>query len=832
MNQFIFKTPSLRANTVCVAISFLLLLITSQNLFAQGTSEGTIHGKIIDNDSKRPIPRATVTVNNPTTNHQIAGGFTDREGNFRININPGIYNIRISFLGYEPHKIQNVTISRNNMNHNIGTISLKQSSIMTQEVRVEAQREAIEIGLDRKIFNIEQDVKNLGGSAIDVLANIPSITVDEHDNSIAMRGNSNVKIMIDGRLSALSAAEALEQIPATMISSIELITNPGARFDAEGTGGIINVVTTRQRDDGVNAMVNWNAGTDDAHLLKLNGSVNINWNVGKWNIFTNFSGRHGNRTGTGMERWTLWDTNGVPSYMNEDDSLKFGQRFMSGKIGADYNITPNDVITYSLHTQQSKWMRDAWYEYSFMDADRNITDRYDRNVDNSSNNAWWLNTVNALSYKRTFAQRGHELFADMFFHTWDASGGHTSFEQFYYTPESNFTVPDENKSLERNAPNTFIRILVGQIDYTVPIGRNLKIETGGKFTNVLRKFNNQFDTSNTVLDGLWLGDTNRSDDFRFTQQIFAGYATASSAFGKLKYNLGLRSETTVTGFDSYRIDSSFTSNYTRLFPSVYFAYEHNPHHQFNLSFSTRIRRPDFRDVNPMTDYSKPLSLSRGNPVVKPEYSYAGEAGYMLNYENTTLTATLFYRHTTDDIERFRQVLNGDTTVIMPMNIKCHIRTGFEFIGMQKINNWWKIDGNFTFYENTMDATNLEEGEKHSTNHWTVRLNSVKSLNKDLESQLSYNYRSKMRRTQAVWSSTWNLDASFRYNINRQLSLNMRIQDIFNSRQTEEIEHIPEVFHNFHKHHWYNRAYFIGMTYRFQDFRQRRDRSSDDDNGIE
>jgi outer membrane receptor protein involved in Fe transport len=365
------------------------------------------------------------------------------------------------------------------------------------------------------------------------------------------------------------------------------------------------------------------------------------------------------------------------------------------------------------------------------------------------------------------------------------------------------------------------------MDYTVPIGTNLKIEVGAKFNSSLNENNNVYDTLNNFTNGQWLQDTNRSDNFRYTQQIFAQYLTASSSIGKLKYNAGIRSETTVLDFHSYRIDSSFSRNYTRFFPSVYLSYELNPSHQFNLSFSSRIQRPTFWNMNPRTDYSKPLNLSKGNPTLKPESSYAGEGGYMLNIENTTVTATLFYRYTKNGIERFRSILNGDTTVVMPMNIANRLRTGFELIAMQKITDWWKIDGNYTLYHTRMDASNIEGGEDRTATNWNMRINSVMNFSKTFEMQLAGNYRSKMIRSQGTVEPNWNLDASLRYNISRQLSLSLRIQDIFNTRQLEEYEYIPGEFYNTHAHHWYNRSYFVGMTYRFSDFKQRRDRNSDE-----
>ena len=820
-----------------ILISLLLLSINMQNLLSQVQPAGNIKGKIIDSETRKPVIRATVTINDPSTKKQITGGFTDRNGDFNINVNPGNYFIKITFLGYETHQIQNVSITQNNLNFNAGTISLKMSSVLTQEVRVEVERAAVEVGLDRKVFNIEQDVKNLGGSAIDVLANIPSVTIDDNDN-VRLRGNTDVRIMIDGRLSTLSASEALEQIPATMISSVELITNPGARYDAEGTAGIINIVTTRQREDGVNAMVNFNAGTDDALNPKLNGSMSANWNIGKWNIFANFSGRHGNRCGTGKENWTFYNGDTinplVTSYFNEIDSLQMGGRFASGRIGTDYNITQNDVITYSLRVNQMKRVRDQFYWYDFMDADSNTVDKYERTVDNRTNIPYMLNTENAISYKRNFEQRGHELFADVFYTTWDRKNVLTTYQQKHFLPPD-FTVLDGNTLFEKNLSNSLGRNFLAQLDYVRPIGTNLKIEVGAKFSNRLNKNRNEYDSLNNFTDGNWFRDTNRSDNFRYTERNFAQYFTASSSIGKFKYNAGLRSETTITGFDSYRVDSNYTYRNTRFFPSVYLSYELNPSHLFNLSFSSRIKRPTFWDINPATDYSKPTNLSRGNPTVKSESSYAGEGGYMLNIDKTTITATLFYRYTRNGIERYRsEILKGDTTlgmpdttIITPQNVKSIERAGFEFIAMQKITDWWKIDGNYTLYGVWFDATNIIGGEKRDATNWTARLNSVMSFNKAFETQLTGSYRSKVLDAQGEVDPNWSLDASLKYNVSRQLSFSLRVQDISNSRQFSEYDYIRGVFYNLHAHHWYNRSYFVGMTYRFSDFKQRRDRILDE-----
>ena len=787
---------------------------------------GSITGKVIDNDTKKPLIRATVTVHNATNNAQVTGGYTDKNGIFNLSVSNGNYYLQIKFVSYETQQKRNISITANNQNFDAGNIYLVPTAVKTKEVQVVAEREAIEVGLDRKVFNIEQDVQNLGGSAIDVLANIPSVTVDQDDN-VSLRGNSNVRIMIDGRMSNLSASEALEQIPATMISSVELITNPGARYDAEGTAGIINVVTTRQRDDGVNAMINLNAGTDDALNAKLNGSLSANWNLGKWNIFANFSGRHGNRSFRERTFQTRLSKDEIPlSYLNESDTTQGGGRFFSGKVGADYNFSKNDVITYSLRVNQMKRIRNEDQNFEIWDANKEVINKYDRITDVRTNIPYGLNTENALSYKHNFEQRGHELFADFFYTTFTRNRPSTRYEQTDYLP-SNF-VDTATFSEELSTDDVSSKMITAQVDYAVPIGTNFKLEAGGKFSSRFGDVISRFD----ILDekGEWITNPNRTNDsFYFSENVYAAYVTASSSIGKFKYNIGVRSETTNYKLDSYIPEiKPLTNNYTLFFPSVYLSYQINPSHQFNLSFSSRMRRPNYWDLNPTINYEDPLNLSSGNPDLIPESMYAGEGGYMLNIEKTTVTATLFYRYTYDGIERYRFKLNGDTTITKPMNISNSLRTGFELIAMQKITDWWKIDGNFTFYNTNMDASNLENGYSRNANNWSLRLNTQMSYNKILEAQLSGHYRSKMIRAQGEANANWNLDASFKCNLSRSLSLSLRVRDIFNTNQRSSWEHIPGILHTEHSWQMQSRSYFVGMTYKFHDFRNKRERRNDDE----
>lgn len=834
-----------------ILISLLLLSNTSENLFAQqrqggggqrpqGTGErptGIISGKLLDNETKKPVVRATVAVNEPTTKKTITGGFTDRNGDFNINVPFGKYSIKITFLGYETHEINDVVIGRNSMNFNAGTISLKLSSIMTDEVRVVAEREAIEVGLDRRIFNIEQDMQNIGGSALDILANIPSVTVDQDDN-VSLRGNSNVKVMIDGRVSNLTASEALEQIPSTMVSSVELITNPGARYEADGTAGMINIVTTRQRDDGFNGMVNLNGGFNQVGEPRHAASIAANMNIGKWNFFANFSSRTGTRSGTSERDRILYSGNNILQALFQEGERTGGMGSFRGKIGADYNFTKNDVLTYTFTAGASRRRSNndnKYWVYGYPDRDY-LLDYYTRNEDNQS--PFGTNLEHTLSYKHNFKDKGHELYVDLYYNRHDREGL-TYYNQYNYPGLSD--LDNYIFSKQKNASDIKSDGYTAQVDYARPIGTNFKLESGGKYTIRTGDINNYLaDLITDTTGGVdWVLVPNRENIFGYTEQVYAGYITGSTKlFDVIKTNVGVRYEATVMDFEDKKDTSlSFKTEHTNLlpnlFPSVYLGYELNMNHQFFGNFSKRMRRPSYRDLNPTTNYEDPLNLRKGNPELIPEKLNSFELGYLMNYDKSTLSATLFHRYSNNAIEQWRSVIldeegrKTDTTLSMPKNTRKTSRTGFELIYMHKIFDNWKADANLSLYSYSIDARNIGATTQTAFN-WTARINSQLDLmQRFLNITLSANINSKMLRAQGEAKGNWNLDASFRLNFSRQLNVSLRIQDIFNTRQWNSIENIPGILYSENKTNFNSRGFVLGVSYRFNNYRQKRERNLDD-----
>ncbi len=785
---------------------------------------GVIKGRVIDADCKKPIARATVTAHNPDTKKLITGGYTDKTGNFTLNVNNGNYYVEVKFVGYDTAFARNININPSKQEHNCGDLTLKISAIEQKEIQVVAKREAIEVGLDRKVFNVEQDAANIGGSALDVLANIPSVTVDQDDN-VSLRGNTNVKVMIDGRVSNLTASEALEQIPSTMVSSVELITNPGARYDADGTAGIINIVTTRQREDGFNGMVNLNGGFNQVGDPRHAASVAANLNTGKWNFFINISSRSGNRSGnTEIDRilYDPYNAGDIFQTLRQEGNTNWKMGGFRVKIGADYNFTKNNILTYSFNAGMRRRLTNNENDYWVYDKDNNWLDYYKRGEDNQS--PYGKNFEHTLSYKHNFADKGHELYIDLYYNKFDREG-------LTYYNQYNFDKPNFVNSVyskQQNISNMNSNSYTAQIDYARPIGTNFKLEAGGKYNNRDGNIDNHLDDWNDS-NNSWEKIPYKDNLFGFTEQVIAGYATGSTKlFDAVRTNVGVRAETTIMDFDSKKDTSrSFKNDYTLFFPSVYLGYDFNINHQVSANFSSRMRRPNYWDLNPIRNYEDPLNLREGNPKLKPESHYSFELGYLMNYDKSTLTTTLFHRYSTDVIESYKEVINGDTTLSKPMNISTASRTGFELIYMYKIFDNWKADANYSLYSYTINATDIGAAKRTAFN-WTARFNSqLDLLGRFLNITLSANVRSKMLRAQGESKGNWNLDASFRLNFSRNFNISLRLQDIFNTQQWNSFEDIPGILYSETNNKFNSRGFVLGLSYRFNDYRQKKERNLDD-----
>ncbi len=805
-------------------LTFLFIIITLALFSSIDAEAAKITGKVVNKEDNKALPNATVTIHNKKDSSTVTGARTNRDGNYTIdNVPTGNYYLKCSYVSYETY-MEDIVVDKSDLK--IATINLIPVAVKTEAVQITADREAIQVGFDRKVFKIEQNAATIGSTATDLLENIPSVSVDQEGN-VSMRGSSDIQILIDGRPSALTGADALDQIPASMISSIELITNPGSKYDAEGTAGMINIVTIQNKEDGISGLANLSVGTDDDGNMKYNGTFNTSYSVGKFNINANLNGRLDNGASFGNSSRTNYKNGTEASHILTNSTSNSQRKFLSGKLILDYFITPKDMLSYSINIGNRGRYSENSNIFNLTQFITNTNAKYTRDEVFDPN---MFNMENALTYKKMFEEKGHELIFDTYY---------TSFnrKQLIDYTQNNYISPDfkdYTSIFEKSDIDAKTNLLNLQVDYTLPISKDTKFEAGAKFTN--RKNDNSV-VYEDLTDDIWTKNNYKSDACNYVENIYAAYATFGSTFGNFKYQLGLRSETLVADFNSETVpDKNFSKNYTDLFPSIYLNYEITQNHLLNVNLSKRLQRPRHHALNPFINYEDPLNLRSGNPSLDPEDLYLAELGYMLNYDRTTLNATVFYRYTDKMIQRYSTILAGDTMMTMPYNIASAQNTGFELIFMQRLAKWWKVDANYSFFNSKLDASNIG-GLNRDDNMWMLSLNSSMKFENNLQLQLSGRYSSKRILAQGYSEPMWSMDASLRYDFwDNNASLTLRLQDIFNTRSWESYMLEEGVFQSESMRNWNPRRLTLGFSYKFNNYKRYKEKQRDsgamDDNGEE
>jgi outer membrane receptor protein involved in Fe transport len=699
------------------------------------TGDAQISGRIIDEQTKKPVHYASVyiyrTMKDTTL---ITGAISKEDGSFVLeNLPYGKFRIEIKFIGYQKYDIDNIILSPKNTPLDIGEIKFTPIPVTAEGIVVEAEREYVSYDIDKKVFNVSKDLSAAGGSAIDVMQNIPSITVDIEGN-VSMRGNSSVNILIDGKPSSLMSvdqATALEQIPAENIDRIELITNPSAKYDPEGVTGIINIIMKKNDDIGYNGMVSVNVGTKD----KYNGNINLNVRKGDFNTFLNYGVRLGHMPGTSTVNTTsiVNDTTYTSEQNGESDRK---HNFHNFRGGIDFTIDGHNFILSSGYGFSDGRSRDTT---SYIDANlfEGITSL---NTQNNASDNDGKNFDLSLNYKKPFTGKMHELTADVVFSSFSRTGS-TNYSRYYYDGLQNFyTIFNKNYS------DNLSSVLTLQTDYSRPFGDDSRLDMGAKA--VLRTIDNDFkyyDYDTTSQD--WLVNYDNSKHFKYHENVVSAYFTFQDKISNLGYQVGLRAEETITDITTTKNDSQQNliksegkNDYLSLFPTLHLKYNLSEVNSVNLSYSRRITRPSFRSLDPFIDNTDPRNISYGNPDLKPEYSDALEFGYLFYLPTTSVNISAFYRYTKDMITRFSTLVDSITTVTTYGNLNSGYSLGLELIATQNFGKWWRINGSISSYHAEIDKSSQYTGETKSWS-WNGRINSTFNIFQIVDLQLMFNYRS-------------------------------------------------------------------------------------------
>ncbi len=779
----------------------LLFLFNLSQAYAQDepTDNVVITGKLED-ANKQPVLFANVAMYSSRDSALVGGIASDENGRFVIPAGQGNYFLKITYLSLDEKIVPNVIVG--NAKVDLGTISMKSNSQLLEELVVRGEKSQMELQLDKRVFNVGKDLSNIGSNASDILNNMPSVTVDV-DGNVALRGSQNVRILIDGKQSGMvgmNPADALRQIPGDLIESIEIITNPSSRYDAEGEVGILNIVMKKNIRYGLNGSFTATAG----YPANFGGSFNVNYRRKKVNLMGSYGNmyREGPGRGTSRQEYGSADT----SFVYEQDSRRnrggYSNSFM---VGADYFINSHNTLTGTISYRKSQNNNTSRLEYRDFDFSNNLTETVVRNErEREPRN----NFEAAINYEKTFEKKGQNLAFTAKYILSDETEAARFNETILGGPEivqRSFNTEDEKNMLF-------------QLDYIHPFGKNGKVETGLKSS--IRLLDNDFSVHQQDEQKDWVILPDFDNRLAYNEQIHAGYLMASNQYGKFFVQAGLRGEYSdiltelkKTGLKNHR-------RYFNLFPSVHLSYKLEDAQTVQLSYSYRLSRPGFRDLLPFSNFSDSRVFRAGNPLLNPEYTHSFEAGHLLNMPKGSLLSSLYYRHRLGVVENITSVDSTGFTRITPVNLSTGDAYGFEFNLTYDPFEWWKWTANANIFRAINQGVFNDKILKSDTYTWNSRVSSRVTLFKNIDFQTSVNYRAPRNTTQGRDLAQYSIDLGLSRDVLKgKATITASVRDLLNSRIQRRIVENAGYFSE-SEFQWRARQVLVTFSYRLNRSKER------------
>jgi hypothetical protein len=751
----------------------------------------SISGTVIDADSKQKLEYATIILES-VNDKNLTGVVTGSNGEFDLEIKKGNYDITIEFLSFETKKIPNKGLTQNT---NLGTISLNSSTEALDEIEIIAEKSTVEIRLDKKIYNVGKDMTVKGGTASDVLDNVPSVTVDV-EGTVSLRGNENVRILINGKPSTYSTDDALRQLPADAIEKVEVITSPSARYDAEGTAGILNIVLRKGKAQGLNGVLNLNGTNPEGYGV----STNFNLRVNKFNFFNNIGYSYNRAPGNAVFEKEFLQTTENP-FEIEDRNYDRLRKGFNTRFGVEYSISDNSSITGSLGYRNSDRDTDTSIETS--ERDVNLVEQgFSTRSDKEDEKDKQLEV--ALNFTQKFKTDGHIL-------TFDIRNEKSTEDQFSTITNAEI-LPDYIEGLEERVISIEEdkRFLL-QSDYVLPIGENAQFEIGFRLNNL--ETETDYTLNQEQSDGSYMVNTDISNLFIYREKVDAVYTQYGNKYGKFSALLGLRFEATDIDIVSQGVTKN--KNYNKLFPTLNLAYELKDGEDITLGYNRRIRRPRHWYINPFPSRASETNVFQGNPDLNPAYTDGVDLGYLKKFDKVTFSTSVYFNHTTDVFERIlsSELVNGLlVTTTTPLNIASEDRFGWEFSLNYNAFNWWKLNTNFNFFKTSKDGNNIVPD--YTNDSWTARLNSRVKLPAKIDWQTTVSHRGANENFQTKSKGITSVNLAFSKDILKdKATLSLNVSDLFNSRKRIS-DSFDDFSNRYSEFQWRERQIRLNFAYRF------------------
>jgi outer membrane receptor protein involved in Fe transport len=754
----------------------LFLCFFSENAFAQ-QNKGKIKGSIIDKSSSEPLAFATVGVFTEKDS-LVGGGISDEDGKYSIELPYGKFYALIEFMGFEAQKTKVFSLSREDQSLDLGEMSLSVNASDLGEVVVQGEKTIMELSLDKRIFNVGKDLANAGGNASDILMNLPSVAVDP-DGNVKLRGSGNVRILIDGKPSGLvsfKGSSGLRQLPANMVDRVEVITNPSARYEAEGMAGVINIILKKDSKQGFNGSFELIAG----YPVNTGFTTNLNFRQNRINWFVNYGLAYRRTPGISDLYQEVYNEDGTTSLLSQNNSTMVTGLNNNLRGGLDYYFNENSILTGSYLWRRSDVRRITDIRYE--DYLNSFDDFLGYSLRKQDETEAEPNKEAILNYKRTFAQKGHEFIASFtYLNYWERSD--QLFTEFSFTP-TGVEIPSEDlvqTSLNDEYENQYLL----QVDYVKPFATKGKFESGIRTS--FREMENDFLVQEQNESGDFVTIPGLDNIFLYNENILAAYGIVGNETGKWSYQGGLRAEYTDVETILVETNENNPRSYTNLFPSAHLTYNVTEENAFQLSYSKRVRRPVYNDLSPYVTFSDQRNFFSGNPDLDPEFTDAFELGHIKYFEKATLFSTVYFRNTVDKIERIRQVQDNGFSVTAPINLTGEKSYGVEFSGDYRVKDWWKLDFNANFFHARIDASNIGRTEFIKTYSWLFRQTSRFTFGEGWDVQVRANYDARQKTAQGVRKGIFFMDLSASKRIMEDRgTLILNVTDVFNTRINREI----------------------------------------------
>lgn len=794
-----------------------LLIGLSATLFAQRPQGGgpgnfsriKLTGIVLDKETQEPLEYATISLINERFPGRVQGGITNAEGKFDLEVFPGKYNIIIEYIGFDKITLEEKVIQSA---LDLGTIELEIAAESLDEVELVGERTEVEIRLDKRIYNVGKDITVRGGSVADVLDNVPSVSVDVEGN-IALRGNENVRILINGKpsgLVGLSGPQGLRSLPAESIEKVEVVTSPSARYEASGTAGILNIILKKEELEGFNGSFILNGGFPTTY----GGNATLNWRTKKLNLFSTTSIRNSESRGGGI--FESENFNPV-RFVNEDRDYQRFRNSIFFNLGAEYFFDDKTSLTLSGFVRNSNNESNNTTEIENLNASGLVIDRFGRyqfeeEVDNSQQLS--------ANFTKKFDDKGHELIIE--FQT-EASG-----EDESDLAENTSTFNQESETLEDQS-----RTLL-QMDYVWPVNENTQFELG---------YRGDFSTQETEYNVFDLLESGRTPNVQltnflgFTQNVNAAYTQFGQKIEQFSYLMGMRMEKTHIEIDQRTSNIYKEKDYTDWFPTLNLSFEFSEKENITLGYSRRIRRPRSWSLNPFRSLTSLTFFREGNPDLDPSYSNLYDLGYLKRWDKFTFNGSIYYQKATQVIERITEatgelvIVSQNPLVELPqfrstsINLSENIRTGTEFTLTYTPKRRVRISGNFNIFNSETIGSYKGVALDREIVSWFARLNSSFPMPFGINTQLNGFYFGPRANAQTESKGIVTFSGALnKPMLNDKATLSFRVSDILNSSRRKSTTETVD-FRNYTEFQWRQPTYIFTFTYRINERKMDRRRNN-------